>query len=60
MLIFIIYILTLDSLLFIETHFNGVTLNVIPLKNDIATANTLLINPNIFISYYSFSLNTSV
>ena len=60
MLIFIIYILTLDSLLFIETHFNEVTLNVIPLKNDIATANTLLINPNIFISYYSFSLNTSV
>ena len=54
LLIFIIYILTLHSLLLIQTHLNGVTLNVIPLKNDIATTNTLLISPNIFISHYSF------
>ena len=59
---FMPFYMSCSLVLDIETHFKEVALsviplNLIPLKNDIATTNTFLTNPNIFIAYYSFSLN---
>ena len=45
-------------LIVIEIHFNELTLGRLQPKNIIAEINNCFTNPNIFISYYSCSLNT--